>query len=297
MIRAFLNLLLLALFTLHISSAQAEDVSSVYLERLEIEAQDGSGFSAYELAKAYEKLEDYAKAEQWYRFAFYKNNGRAALNLYFLYKKGFIKLEGAETVKNFGIDMITAEASQGDGSAALYLAVVYMRGELTEKNYDQSYEWFLKAHEDGKPMASYHLGMIYLNGLFKNTSHRKALRYFEKASIGGVERATRQLALSYHTGILHDQNLGKAITLYERAAAQGSVLAMRDLANIYRDERPNTRKYLFWLNKAAKFEDPDAHYYLGVYYKGRDKKKSDQHFKKAASLEHHLARKESDKSY
>ncbi len=291
-------LLLIVIICSNSQIAEAQDnTPTLDIATLQQQIDGGSTKAAIILAKSYEDLKEYKKAEHWYRYALYKGTGKAALNLYRMHEKGMITLKKPESFKQIGISMIMEESEQGSASSALILAVLYLQGKYIKSDYALSYKWFLVAEEGGKPTASYHLGVSYINGLYHNISARKALMHFKRASDGGIAEATRQVAIAYHSGIGTNKSLNTAIQFYDKSVQQGSILAMRDLANIYRDDIKDNAKYKYWLEKAANGGDFDAHYYLGLMYKNNNPQKSNKHFWIAAKMKHHLARMQVDKKY
>jgi uncharacterized protein len=249
----------------------------VDIAALEHEAQAGSPSAAYSVANEYARIGKYPEAEKWYRFALYKGEGRAALGLYELFAAKAIKLDDAENIRNYGLNLMEEGAKSGGGGAAMNLATLYLYGQGSTKDYEKAREWFLLAEAADKPMASYELGIMYSNALYFEVAPRKAFHYFEKAAAAGIAPATRQVAIAYHTGIGAAKDLDKAITCYTRAADQGDMLAMRDLGNIYRIDRPDSGQSSAWYQKAANLGDPDSLYMLGRY-------------QEAAKKKHHLSR-------
>ncbi|MCC6597505.1 MAG: SEL1-like repeat protein [Alphaproteobacteria bacterium] len=267
------------------------------LAALKEEAQDGSIGSAISLANEYARLKNFPEAEKWYRLVLYKGDGKGALGLYELSKKGAIKLDDAEGVKRYGLGLIEADASKGNGGSAMTMAELYLTGQSYATDYDKAREWFIIAAQAGKPAAFYELGLLHSNGLYHEIAPVQALRYFKAAAAAGIAPATRQVAIAYHMGSGVAKDLDQAIICYTRSAEQGDVMAMRDLGNIYRIDRPNAGLSESWYKRAAALGDVDAHYALGMLYENTNPPASQNHLAEAVKLKHHLARVKSDPSY
>ena len=153
------------------------------------------------MAQEYTLTKDVKAAEKWYRFALYKGDGRGSLGLYDLHKSGLLKLDDAENVRQYGLNLIEEDARKGNGGSAITLGRFALYGENRPRNADEARDWFTLAEKAGKPMASYFLGLMYSNGLDYDSLPRVAFHYFEKAAAAGIAPATRQVAIAYHTGI------------------------------------------------------------------------------------------------
>lgn len=173
----------------------------VDIKTLEEDAADGDVDAALNLAQEYTLTKDVKAAEKWYRFALYKGDGRGSLGLYDLHKSGLLKLDDAENVRQYGLNLIEEDARKGNGGSAITLGRFALYGENRPRNADEARDWFTLAEKAGKPMASYFLGLMYSNGLDYDSLPRVAFHYFEKAAAAGIAPATRQVAIAYHTGI------------------------------------------------------------------------------------------------
>lgn len=307
---ARLNLTLAALTVLGVTPAfagpdeacpdvpgQQKPVAVIDLPAVEKEANAGSAEAAITAAKEYAVQKNYSAAEKFYRLALYKNDGRGALGLFELAQGGHIKLDDAEATRQYGMNLIEADAKKGNGGSAVSLGMFYLYGEGVEKDYDLAKTWFELAEAGGKPVGSYMLGLLYTNGLHYDAMPRVAFNYFAKGAAGGIAASTRQVAVAYHTGIGAEKNLEYAITCYTRSAAQGDMLAMRDLGNIYKFERPNAGLSESWYKKAAALGDPDSHYMLAEMYKNSRPQEAKNHYAAAVKVKHHLSRIEADPTY
>lgn len=296
----FLTVTILPATTFAGEQEEEEDIVLATPEEMaafEQNLKGGKDSASLKLANEYVKRKNFVLAEKWFRYALFKDIGRGALELYRLHKDGHIILPNSQTMKELGINMVTTEANNGNGSSSLFLGEAYLQGAFLETDYEAAYKWFLKAEQQGKPMGSYYLGMSYVNGLNHLTSHRKALRHFKRASDGGVAEGSRQVGIAYHTGLGVAKNVDKARDYYLTGSEQGSALAMRDLANLYKIEYKNTKEYVSWMKRAAGLGDLDAYYFLGKHYEKKSPKKSTQYYEAAAKGSHHLARIKVDKSY
>ena len=92
---------------------------------------------------------------------------------------------------------------------------------------------YQKAAELGDVYALYKLGMIYVEGQLDNRDVAKAMAYFEEAGKKGYADAYLQLALLYRYGKLVERDYKKYTEYLLLAVNDGSVDALKEMSNAY----------------------------------------------------------------
>lgn len=168
-----------------------------------------------------------------------------------------------ETLANptFSNDLL-AKAKNGDSSAQLELADVYIHGYGIEEDEAQAESWAIRSAESGNVNAMYWLGDGYATyaGLVEDMDptdadehYKKAFVWFSKGSDLNHTDSMVGLATLYRNGEGVTKDTDKALDLFKKAASLGSKEAMRDLEFMYQygvgvEKDLDTAK--FWENKA-----------------------------------------------
>lgn len=97
----------------------------------------------------------------------------------------------------------------------------------------QALPLYQKAAELGDVYALYKLGMIYVEGQLDNRDVAKAMAYFEEAGKKGYADAYLQLALLYRYGKLVERNYKKYTEYLLLAVNDGSVDALKEMSSAY----------------------------------------------------------------
>ena len=97
----------------------------------------------------------------------------------------------------------------------------------------QALPLYQKAAELGDVYALYKLGMIYVEGQLDNRDVAKAMAYFEEAGEKGYAEAYLQLALLYRYGKLVKQDYKKYTEYLLLAVNDGSVNALKEMSSAY----------------------------------------------------------------
>ena len=193
------------------------------------------------------------------------------------------------------------KAEQGDAEAQYFMGAYYYYGEGVEQDYTEAVKWFTLAAEKGVANAKYDLGRCYFIGSGVAEDKKKALELLEQASAQGHVAAKLEigkyyigksgyedkvfallsyvasqenLEAAYYVGLCYANGYGapkaadKAFEYYMKAGSNGYVPAMREVGKCYSFGRGVERdfdKASSWLEKAAKLDDVEAQYYLGLY--------------------------------
>ena len=128
------------------------------------------------------------------------------------------------------------------------------------------------------------LGYAYEFGIGTSLSIKEAMKYYEMAAKQNNALGMTNLADLY----IQEDKLKKAKPLLVKAAEKEHGYAQYLLAmNFFDLYSENNKEALFWLEKAANHDEPEALFQLGVYYsEGNDLAKSIKYYQRAAELNH-----------
>jgi len=146
-------------------------------------------------------------------------------------------------------------AKSGDADSQFNLGWRYRKGDgVTQDDREAAY-WYLKAANQGHPMALNNLGMFYMNGLGDcGPDMDEAYRYYKAAADKGHKLAMNNLAGCYATGSGVDQDLRKAFELCLLAAELGDDDSQAKIGLHYLKGDGVPQNYeigVLWLKKAA----------------------------------------------
>ena len=128
------------------------------------------------------------------------------------------------------------------------------------------------------------LGYAYEFGIGTSLSIKEAMKYYEMSAKQNNAIGMTNLADLY----IQENKLKKAKPLLVKAAEKEYGYAQYLLAmNFFDLYSENNKEALFWLEKAANNDEPEALFQLGVYYsEGNDLAKSIKYYQRAAELNH-----------
>lgn len=128
------------------------------------------------------------------------------------------------------------------------------------------------------------LGYAYEFGIGTSLSIKEAMKYYEMSAKQNNAIGITNLADLY----IQEDKLKKAKPLLVKAAEKEHGYAQYLLAmNFFDLYSENNKEALFWLEKAANNDEPEALFQLGVYYsEGNDLAKSIKYYQRAAELNH-----------
>ena len=104
---------------------------------------------------------------------------------------------------------------------------------LREKDYEEAFDWFMKAADGGNAAAQYNLGLCYRNGWGVASDSLESFNWFMKAAEGGNASAQYKLGLCYLDGKGVSQDSLECFNWINKAAVQGHVAALNQLAYCY----------------------------------------------------------------
>ena len=140
-------------------------LSFVYMLRA---ADLGDGAAQTHVAQAYEggmwgaPHKNYELAKRYYAKALEQKNNHA---LWCMGHKYMLGIDGYQKDEAKGFCYFQEAAKQGSSKALLRLALCYLRGAGTEKNYTLALPWLNKAVEAGNKEAAARYGMVLASGL------------------------------------------------------------------------------------------------------------------------------------
>jgi len=150
------------------------------------------------------------------------------------------------------------------------LGDIYRSGLLgQEKAPKKSFNWYLKAAEQGSSSSQFYIGYYYSTGNGIKEDPGLAFEWYSQSAQQNNSAAINNLAFCYERGKGVDVDSEKAISLYEKAARLGNVRAQKNAANCYRYGKgvtPDAEKYFYWTHEAAKNKDIESAGKIAFYY-------------------------------
>lgn len=158
-------------------------------------------------------------------------------------------------------------AEQGDGDAALGLAIIFENGLQTDKNTIESTRWYQIAADKGVAEAQHDLGIKYFTGSGVAKDINRTFQLWKQAAETGLGSAQTKLAYLYLQGLGTKKNEKEAARWYRQSANQGNTEGMYNLSLIYKRGAGipvNTHQFHYWLKQAAEQDYAAAQYDLGL---------------------------------
>ncbi|RDE81503.1 sel1 repeat family protein [Haemophilus parainfluenzae] len=159
-------------------------------------------------------------------------------------------------------------------------------GEIQEdeKLMKEGFNALKKKVDSGDMHYANSLGYAYEFGIGTSLSIKEAMKYYEMSAKQNNAIGMTNLADLY----IQENKLKKAKPLLVKAAEKEYGYAQYLLAmNFFDLYSENNKEALFWLEKAANNDEPEALFQLGVYYsEGNDLAKSIKYYQRAAELNH-----------
>ena len=153
-------------------------------------------------------------------------------------------------------------AEQGYSQAQYTIALMYMKGEATSKNFKQAFYWFKKSAEQGYAKAQFYLGVMYHNGEGTVTDKKQAFYWYKKSAEQGIEEAQYNIGIMYANGQGTTKDFYKAIYWYKKSAEQDCAQAqyMLGLAYFYGVSggiQKDLKQSAYWIKQAYKNGDKE----------------------------------------
>lgn len=140
--------------------------------------------------------------------------------------------------------------------------------ESLKKNWETSFQWYLKAANNHNIEAQYQVALRYQKGAGVLQSFERALSWLQKAADNGVCQAQFDLAYQFYRGIHIPRDEKKAFFWFQKAALQGHSTAqyLCGLLSETSDLGVNQHQVIHWYTLAANSGDVDAQRCLGERY-------------------------------
>lgn len=146
---------------------------------------------------------------------------------------------------------------------------------LSKKQFNQAYDWYLKASSQGHAPAYIRLAKMLNKGQVQGVSAAEKQVIYERASMEldvfaqkGHAEFQNALAYMYQYGLGMEANSFKAVAWYQKAAHQGDVEAQYNLAYLLATDKTTLEESAFWMRTAAKNGHQQAKAYLKKSGKG-----------------------------
>lgn len=158
-------------------------------------------------------------------------------------------------------------AENGDGDAALGLAIIHENGLGTPKDPVIATKWYQIAADQDIAEAQHDLGIKYFTGLGVARDPKKTYELWKRAAESGLGAAQTKFAYLHVHGIGIPKDLDTAIKWYRQAADQENTEAMYNIGLIYEKGigiPQNQNQHIRWLTMASDRGYPRAQYDLGL---------------------------------
>lgn len=87
------------------------------------------------------------------------------------------------------MEELTKRATAGDTAAQTELGIVYLKGDVVERDVEKAVEWWTKAADAGSTIAQYKMGICHHFGFGTRRNLKKARYYYEQAAEKGYKPA------------------------------------------------------------------------------------------------------------
>ena len=195
-----------------------------------------------------------------------QDNPQAMFMVYKCYLNGW----GTEKDESAAMEFLKNSAKLGYASAQEDLGEVYRSGLLgSDETPKESFNWFLKAAEQGRASAQFYVGYFYANGYGIEKDVKLAFDWYSKAADQNSVAALNNLAVCYEHGRGTMIDLEKAVYYYEKSANLGNVIAQKNLAICYKNGtgvESNPNKVFYWTLEAANNGDIDSQGKIALYH-------------------------------
>lgn len=134
---------------------------------------------------------------------------------------------------NFSADSVyVAAAKKGNVNAQYKLGLMYIMGDVIERNPSEGLLWLRRAAKHNHLDAQLKLGDMLYKGIQLDQDYAEAAKWYYKAAKQGDASAQYVLANMYKKGIGLDKNRRKAEIWYRKAAKQGHAKAKDKISRL-----------------------------------------------------------------
>lgn len=168
------------------------------------------------------------------------------------------------------LKLFKESAKLGYAPAQEKLGDIYRQGLLgNDESPKKSFNWYLKAAEQGSSSAQFYVGYYYSSGYGVKKNLTLAFEWYSKAAEQNNAVALNNLAICFEYGEGTDVDLTKAIYYYEKSAKLGNITAQKNLAICYENGTGvelNPSKVFYWTLLAAKSGDVESQGKISLYH-------------------------------
>ena len=133
------------------------------------------------------------------------------------------------------IESLDKECNDGNFQKCTTLGILYAKGEVVEKNFFKSFEYYTKACDSGNLDGCANLGYLYLMGKGTKQDFKKARELYSKTCNSEKKLGCANLGFFYSQGKGVNQDHEKAVSFYDRACTADDVIGCHNLADKYRE--------------------------------------------------------------
>jgi len=126
-------------------------------------------------------------------------------------------------------------AKGGNVEAEFIVGGMYFKGQGTDPDHREGFQWLLKAAQQGKfsPESLAIIGSMYLQGIMVPQNYQEAEKYLQQGADLGDLAATKNLAFMYYNGLTGKTDYAMALKLYTEAALKGDNAAQNNVGLMY----------------------------------------------------------------
>ena len=128
-----------------------------------------------------------------------------------------------------GLELLIKAAAAGSHEAPVTLGHVHAQVHLLPNAFQEAARWYLRAAEQGHPMAQDRLADLYMLGRGVAQSDTQAFNWYARTAAQGYAMAQCNLAYMHSQGLGTPTDQNAATSLYLKAAAQGEARAYFNL--------------------------------------------------------------------
>ncbi len=180
----------------------------------------------------YEILEEWKKANYWFRLA--ANQGHAAA----LYEHGKLlinRVDGEKYVA-MGVNKVFGAANSGSPDANADVGHIYYHGEHDQpQDFVEARKHFEIAAAEDHPSALTMLGVMYLRGEGGPPNPQAAFEYTKKSAEAGYPTGQFNLFVHFWNGETVDRDIPEALSWLNKAADQNHPEALFELATLIQE--------------------------------------------------------------
>lgn len=177
----------------------------------------------------------------------------------------------SENAPKLDLKPLEARAEKNDPEAQAALGIFYMAGREVEKDEKKGFEWLEKAASQNDPRGLYYFSLCFLDGLGTKKDEVRGLQFLKKAVDAGYIPAKTFFGKSLLKGQYgQKKDVPRAVVILTEAAKQEDAEAQFVLGVLYsgveKEVKKNRQRQMKWLTLSAMHGYAPAQRALGVEY-------------------------------